>query len=109
MANPGEAVGHLRKLGWAAIALERVIVLPNTVGALFTPGDGAGLRTELGIGGKQILLEDLKRRGVGGFRAGIGPRTRGQSLHKLLMKRRRLRAESLISLPVAGKQRGDRR
>jgi phosphatidylinositol alpha-1,6-mannosyltransferase len=43
-------------LSWAAIAPERVVVLPNTVGAQFTPGDGSALRTELGLVGKQILL-----------------------------------------------------
>ncbi|MFZ0845989.1 MAG: glycosyltransferase family 4 protein [Pseudolabrys sp.] len=43
-------------LKWAVIAPERVIVLPNTIGDAFTPGDGAALRTELGLAGKRILL-----------------------------------------------------
>jgi phosphatidylinositol alpha-1,6-mannosyltransferase len=43
-------------LDWASIAPERVIVVPNTVAEDFTPDDGATLRAELGLAGKQILL-----------------------------------------------------
>ncbi len=43
-------------LSWAAIAPERAIVLPNTVGADFTPGDGAALRTMWGLEDKRVLL-----------------------------------------------------
>jgi phosphatidylinositol alpha-1,6-mannosyltransferase len=43
-------------LGWAAIAPERVIVVPNTVAENFTPEDGSALRAELGLNGKQVLL-----------------------------------------------------
>jgi phosphatidyl-myo-inositol dimannoside synthase len=43
-------------LAWAAIAPERVLVLPNTVDEAFTPGDGAALRAELGLVYKQVLL-----------------------------------------------------
>ena len=43
-------------LGWAAIAPERAVVLPNTVSESFTAGDGAALRAELGLGGKKVLL-----------------------------------------------------
>ena len=43
-------------LNWAAIAPERVVVLPNTVGANFTPGDGSALRHAWGLGGKKALL-----------------------------------------------------
>jgi len=43
-------------LNWAAIAPERVVVLPNTVGANFTPGDGSKLRTTWGLQGKRVLL-----------------------------------------------------
>ena len=43
-------------LRWATIAPERVIVLPNTVGEAFTPGDGLALRAEVGLTGKQLLL-----------------------------------------------------
>ena len=43
-------------LGWAAIAPERVLILPNTVGEAFTPGDGSSLRAELGLEGKRVLL-----------------------------------------------------
>jgi hypothetical protein len=50
-----------------------------------------------------------KRRSIAGLRAGIGPRTRGQRLHKLGMKCRRLSAERLKVLTVARKQRRDRR
>jgi phosphatidylinositol alpha-1,6-mannosyltransferase len=43
-------------LGWAAIAPERVPVLPNTVGEAFTPGDGSVLRAAWGLQGKCVLL-----------------------------------------------------
>jgi phosphatidylinositol alpha-1,6-mannosyltransferase len=43
-------------LNWAAIAPERVVVLPNTVGSNFRPGDGSKLRTALGLEGKRVLL-----------------------------------------------------
>jgi phosphatidyl-myo-inositol dimannoside synthase len=43
-------------LNWAAIAPERVVVLPNTVGARFTPGDGSMLRIAWGLRGKRVLL-----------------------------------------------------
>ena len=43
-------------LGWAAIAPERVLVLPNTVRAAFAPGDGSTFRTEWGLQGKRVLL-----------------------------------------------------
>lgn len=45
-----------RVLGWTTLPPERVIVLPDTVGDAFTPGDGAALRTELGLDGKRVLL-----------------------------------------------------
>lgn len=35
---------------------ERILVVPNTVGALFTPGDGSALRTAWGLADKRILL-----------------------------------------------------
>jgi phosphatidylinositol alpha-1,6-mannosyltransferase len=41
---------------WAAIAPERVIVVPDTVADGFTPGDGRELRAALGIEGKHVLL-----------------------------------------------------
>jgi phosphatidylinositol alpha-1,6-mannosyltransferase len=43
-------------LGWAAIAPERVVVVPNTIAAGFTPGDGSALRATLGLEGKRVLL-----------------------------------------------------
>jgi phosphatidylinositol alpha-1,6-mannosyltransferase len=43
-------------VGWAAIAPERVIVVPNTVAEGFTPGDGHKLRAALGVEGKRVLL-----------------------------------------------------
>jgi phosphatidylinositol alpha-1,6-mannosyltransferase len=39
-----------------AIAPERVLVIPDTVGEAFTPGDGSSLRASLGIEGKRVLL-----------------------------------------------------
>ncbi len=38
--------------GWAAIAPERVVVMPNTVEDAFAPGDGSALRTALGLEGR---------------------------------------------------------
>lgn len=43
-------------LGWAAIAPERVVVLPNTVRAEFAPGDGPTLRVASGLQDKRVLL-----------------------------------------------------
>jgi phosphatidylinositol alpha-1,6-mannosyltransferase len=43
-------------VGWAAIAPERVIVVPDTVADEFTPGDGSALRAALGIEGRRVLL-----------------------------------------------------
>jgi phosphatidylinositol alpha-1,6-mannosyltransferase len=53
-------------LGWAAIAPERVLVLPNTVRAAFAPGDGSTVRAAWGLQGKRVLLTvgriDLRER-----------------------------------------------
>jgi phosphatidyl-myo-inositol dimannoside synthase len=43
-------------VGWAAIAPERVIVVPNTVGDGFMPGDGRELRAASSAAGKRVLL-----------------------------------------------------
>jgi phosphatidylinositol alpha-1,6-mannosyltransferase len=43
-------------LGWAAIAPERALVVPNTVREMFTTGDGAARRAALGLDGKKVLL-----------------------------------------------------
>jgi phosphatidyl-myo-inositol dimannoside synthase len=43
-------------IGWAAIAPERVVVVPDTVADGFSPGDGRELRGALGIEGKRVLL-----------------------------------------------------
>lgn len=43
-------------LSWAAIAPERIVVLPNMVGEAFTPGADAGLRAQWGLQGKIVLL-----------------------------------------------------
>jgi phosphatidylinositol alpha-1,6-mannosyltransferase len=45
-----------RVLDWADIVPERVIVVPNTVGEVFAPGDGSPLRDRLGLTGKRVLL-----------------------------------------------------
>jgi phosphatidyl-myo-inositol dimannoside synthase len=45
-----------RVIEWAAIAPERVLVLPNTVGEAFTPGDRSPLRRGWGLQGKRVLL-----------------------------------------------------
>jgi phosphatidylinositol alpha-1,6-mannosyltransferase len=43
-------------LSWAAIAPDRILVVPNTVRELFTPGDGSAQRSALGLKGKKVLL-----------------------------------------------------
>ena len=43
-------------LSWAAIAPERVLVVPNTVREVFTPADGSTQRAALGLEGKRVLL-----------------------------------------------------
>jgi phosphatidylinositol alpha-1,6-mannosyltransferase len=43
-------------VGWAAIAPERIVVVPNTVADGFSPGDGLRLRAAFGIEGNRVLL-----------------------------------------------------
>ena len=43
-------------LGWAAIAPERLVVLPNTVGSEFAPGDRSALQAAWGLQDKRVLL-----------------------------------------------------
>jgi phosphatidylinositol alpha-1,6-mannosyltransferase len=43
-------------LSWAAIAPERVVVLPNTVGEQFHPGDRAAARARFGFGPEKVIL-----------------------------------------------------
>ncbi len=45
-----------RVLDWAAIPPERVLVVPNTVGEIFVPGDSTALRTAWGLQDKCVLL-----------------------------------------------------
>jgi phosphatidylinositol alpha-1,6-mannosyltransferase len=45
-----------RVLGWAAIVPERALVVPNTVGETFTPGDGSALRGGLHLNDERVLL-----------------------------------------------------
>jgi phosphatidylinositol alpha-1,6-mannosyltransferase len=45
-----------RLLSWAAMAPERVAVLPNTVGEQFTPGDRAAARARFGFGPEKVIL-----------------------------------------------------
>jgi phosphatidyl-myo-inositol dimannoside synthase len=45
-----------RVIEWAAIAPERVLVLPNTVGESFAPGDGSAQRRAWGLQDKRVLL-----------------------------------------------------
>ncbi len=49
---------HTRRvvLSWAVIAPERVLVVPNTVRDVFTPGDDSKQRAALGLKGKRVLL-----------------------------------------------------
>jgi phosphatidyl-myo-inositol dimannoside synthase len=58
-----------RVLDWAAIAPERVVVVPDTVGTSFAPGDGSPLRESLGLESKRVLLTvarmDSRERGKG--------------------------------------------
>jgi len=43
-------------LSWAAIAPERLLVVPDTVREAFTPGDGSIQRAALALQGKRVLL-----------------------------------------------------
>ncbi len=43
-------------LSWAAIAPERVLVVPNTVREAFAPGDDSRQRAALALGNKRVLL-----------------------------------------------------
>jgi phosphatidylinositol alpha-1,6-mannosyltransferase len=43
-------------LSWAAIAPERVLVVPDTLREAFTPGDGSTQRAALALAGKRVLL-----------------------------------------------------
>lgn len=43
-------------LAWAAIAPERVLVLPDTVRDMFTPSDASSQRAAWGLDGKRVLL-----------------------------------------------------
>ena len=43
-------------IGWAAIAPERVMVIPNTVRAAFAPGDASTLRIAWELQAKRVLL-----------------------------------------------------
>ena len=43
-------------LSWAAIAPDRVLVMPNTVREVFTPSDGAAQCAALAVEGKRFLL-----------------------------------------------------
>ncbi len=43
-------------LGWAAMAPERVVIVPNAVAEEFTPGEGHELGIALGIEGERVLL-----------------------------------------------------
>jgi phosphatidylinositol alpha-1,6-mannosyltransferase len=43
-------------LSWAAVAPERLVVLPNTVAPEFKPGDRSVLRAAWGLQGKRVLL-----------------------------------------------------
>lgn len=45
-----------RVLEWAALAPERVVVVPNTVSEIFCPGDGASLRAKWNLNGRRVLL-----------------------------------------------------
>jgi phosphatidyl-myo-inositol dimannoside synthase len=45
-----------RVIEWAAIPPEQVLVLPNTVGGAFTPGDGSAHREAWGLQNKRVLL-----------------------------------------------------
>ena len=48
-------------LAWCDIAPERVIVVPNTVSARFTPGDPGPARARLGLAGHQRLILSVGR------------------------------------------------
>ena len=65
-----------RVIEWAAIAPERVVVLPNTVGEAFTPGDGSALRAAWGLAG-QARAADRRPHGCARTLQGPRPGDRG--------------------------------
>jgi phosphatidylinositol alpha-1,6-mannosyltransferase len=56
-------------IGWATIAPERVVVVPDTVADRFGPGDRSPLRENMGVENKRVLLTvarmDSRERGKG--------------------------------------------
>lgn len=97
--------GLLGAINAPAAALSgRPFIGNGTNGAPGTGEAGGGLD-----GRVEHVDQALQRRCGGNLGDRIGPRTRGQGLHKLVMKRCRPRAERLKIPPVGGKQRSDRR
>ena len=49
---------HTRQMvmSWASVEPDRILVLANTVGEEFTPGDASALREAWGLSGRQVLL-----------------------------------------------------
>jgi phosphatidylinositol alpha-1,6-mannosyltransferase len=82
-----------RAQAWAAIAPQKIAVVPNTVSDNYTPGDGSALRQRLGLHGKVVLLS------VG--RLAASERYKGQDRVIRLIGAARARGHDVIFL-VAG-------
>ncbi len=74
-----------RVLTWIELPHERVRVVPNTVGAEFTPGDAAQARRKFGLGNQKIILSVS--------RLDAGQRHKGQD--RIIEILPRLRADGL--------------
>lgn len=74
-----------RVLTWLELPHERVRVVPNTVGAEFTPGDAAEARRKFGLGNQKIILSVS--------RLDAGQRHKGQD--RIIEVLPRLRADGL--------------
>ncbi len=57
---------------------------------------------------QHLLLRGLQRRSIGRFGGRVGAARSGQGPQKLVVKRRRLGTDRLVSLAMAGKQRRNR-
>ncbi len=109
-AGPTDGAGRPGPAG-PAVADQPPAGPPRGPGARLAVGAVADQRAPGGglDGRVEHVDQALQRRCGGNLGDRIGPRTRGQGLHKLVMKRCRPRAERLKIPPVGGKQRSDRR
>jgi phosphatidylinositol alpha-1,6-mannosyltransferase len=86
-----------RVLTWIELPHERVRVVPNTVGAEFTPGDGAQARRKFGLGNHKVILTVS--------RLDAGQRHKGQD--RIIEVLPRLKADGLDVVYLIAGEGGD--